>query len=245
MLIEEALAGCPAQSSTRLLVETCRQGVSDPAQLRFPKGLVSDLQARLRHEYDPVAGAHSIVDHLLRTQPTVFSDWQDFLWLQVVPEGFVPPLVSANICPNLESLRSRTHLCVTGCLECVDNGDQSIYGALASREHVSKNLLEAIRRLVVSHEPQAFLQIPPHTVVGSALQANAGRPVTDPSGTPVTTIVNDQGGRRQVLLTQVLSTVAPDLSIAGGPLLTPATSGPAWDVHIPFLAGYRDERPMP
>ena len=129
MLIEETLAACPAQSATRLLVETCRQGVADPADLRFPKGLVADLQARIRHEYDPVAGGRAIVDNLLRTQPAIFADWQDLLWLQVVPERFASPLVAANVCPNLESLRSRTHLCVTGCLECVDNGDQSIYGA--------------------------------------------------------------------------------------------------------------------
>lgn len=245
MLIEEALAACPAQSATRLLVEACRQGVTDPVHLRFPRGLVADLQARIRHEYDPVTGARAIVDHLLRTEPTVFSDWQDLLWLQVVPERFAPPLVAANICLNLDSLRSRTHLCVAGCLECVDNGDQSIYGALASREQVSKNLLNAVQRLVVSLEPQAFLQIPPGTAVGPALQANAGRPVTDQSGTPITTMVDDQGGKRQVLLTQVLSTVSPDLSISGAPLLTPVIPGPAWDVRIPFIAGYRDERPIP
>ncbi len=243
MLIEETLAACPAQSATRLLVDTCRLGVGDPSDLRFPKGLVADLQARIRHEYDPVTGGRAIVDNLLRTQPAIFVDWQDLLWLQVVPERFAPPLVAANICPNLESMRSRTHLCVTGCLECVDNGDQSIYGALASREHVSKNLLDAVRRLVVSLEPQAFLQIPAGTAVGPALQANSGRPVSDPGGAPVTVVVDDGGGQRQVLLTQVLSTVSPDLSISGGQLLTPATPGPGWDVQIPFLAGYRDERP--
>jgi len=245
MLIEENLATCPAQSTTRFIVETCRQGVADPAHLRFPRGLVADLQARIRHEYDPVTGGRAIVDHLLRTQPAIFSDWLDLMWLQVVPERFALPLVAANVCPNFESLRSRTHLCVTGCLDCVDNGDQSIYGALASREHVSKNLLDALRRLVVSLEPQAFLEIPPGTAVGAALQANSGRPVTDPSGTPVTAMVDDQGGKRQVLLTQIRSTVSPDLSISGGPLLTPVTPGPAWNVQVPFLACYRDERPIP
>ena len=48
-------------------------------------------------------------------------------------------------------------------------------------------------------------------------------------------VVDDEGGKRQVLLTQVLSTVSPDLSISGGQLLTPATPGPGWDVQIPFL----------
>jgi hypothetical protein len=243
MLMEETLGACPAQSATRLLVETCRHGVGDPADLHFPKGLVADLQARIRHEYDPVAGGRAIVDNLMQTQPALFGDWQDLLWVQVVPERFAPSLVAANVCPNLESLRARTHLCVTGCLECVDNGDQSIYGALASREHVSKNLLDAVRTLVVSLEPQAFLQIPAGTAVGAALQANSGRPVTDPSGAPVTVLVDDDGGKRQVLLTQVLSTVSPDLSISGGQLLSPASTGPGWDVQIPFLAGYRDETP--
>lgn len=243
MLIEETIGACPAQSATRLLVETCRNGVGDPADLRFPKGLVADLQARIRHEYDPVAGGRAIVESLLQTQSVTFVDWQDLLWLQVIPERFAPSLVAAGVCPNLESLRSRTHLCVTGCLECVDNGDQSIYGALASREHVSKNLLDALRTLVVSLEPQAFLQIPAGTAVGSALQANSGRPVTDASGAPVTVVMDDDGGKRQVLLTQVLSTVSPDLSISGSQLLSPATTGPGWEVRIPFLAGYRDERP--
>ena len=243
MLMEETLGACPAQSATRLLVETCRHGVGDPADLHFPKGLVADLQARIRHEYDPVAGGRAIVDNLMQTQPAIFGHWQDLLWVQVVPERFAPSLVAANVCPNLESLRARTHLCVTGCLECVDNGDQSIYGALASREHVSKNFLDAVRTLVVSLEPQAFLQIPAGTAVGAALQANAGRPVTDTSGAPITVLVDDDGGKRQVLLTHVLSTVSPDLSISGGQLLSPATTGLGWDVQIPFLAGYRDEKP--
>lgn len=243
MLMEETLTACPAQSATRLVVETCRQGITDSSKLRFPKGLVADIQARIRHEYDPVTGSRAIVDHLLRTQASIFSDWSDLLWLQVLPERFAPQLVAANVCPNLQSLRLRTHLCVTGCLECVDNGDQSIYGALASREHVSNNLLDAIRRHIISTEPRAFLQIPSGTPVGKALQANSGRPVEDSNGTPVTVAIDDQGSVRHVLLTQVLSTVSPDLSIPGGALLTPASQGAGWDVNIPFLAGYRDERP--
>jgi hypothetical protein len=242
-LMEETLAACPAQSATRLLVETCRQGVADPSLLQFPKGVAADIQARIRHEYDPITGARAVVDHLLRTQPTIFKDWSDLLWLQILPERFALQLVAANICSNLQSLRLRTHLCVSGCLECVDNGDQSIYGALASREHVSNNLLDAIRRHIISTEPQAFVQIPPGTAVGKALQANVGRPVTDSSGAPVSVAIDDQGTVRHVLLTQILSTVSPDLSISGGSLLTPAKSGSGWDVNIPFLASYRDERP--
>jgi hypothetical protein len=242
MLIEEALASCPAQSATRLLVETCRHGVPDPARLRFPRGLVADLQARIRHEYDPVTGARAIVEHLLSNEPAVFADWSDLLWLQVLPERFATRLAAAGVCPNLESLSARTHLCVSGCLECVDAADQSIYGSLASREYVSKNLLDAVRRHIVTSEPQAFVQIPAGTPVGAALQANAGRPVTDDAGAPVTVVIDDGGGPRQVLLTQIRSTVLPDLSIGGGLLLTPTTGG-AWEVQLPFLASYRDERP--
>lgn len=245
VLIEEALAGCPSQSATRLLVETCHRGVVDPSHLRFPRGSVADLQARIRHEYDPVAGARAIVNELLTSQPGLFAGWHDLLWLQVVPERFAQALVTADICRNVESLRSRSHLCVTGCLECVDNGDQSVYGALASREHVSRNLLDLVRRYIVSSEPQAFLNIPAGTAVGGALQAQTGRPVTDPSGAPVTVVVEEDGKARQILLTQVRSTVALDFSITGGPLLNQSGPGPAWDVQIPFLAGYRDERPVP
>lgn len=244
MLLEETLSACPAQSTTQLLVQTCVHGVGDPSHLRFPRGLVADLQARIRHEYDPTVGSRSVVEHLLANQPSLFSEWGDLLWLQVLPERFAVALNAANICPNIESLRSRTHLCITGCLECVDNGDQSIYGGLRSREHVSRNLLDAVRDLSVAAEPQAFLSIAPNTPVGAALQANSARPVTDGSGAPLTAQVDDNGQLQQVLLTQVLSTVAPNLAISGGPLLSPSATSGAWDVNIPFLAGYRDERPV-
>lgn len=245
MLIEEAIAPCPAQATTRLLAEACRQRIADAGDLRFPTGLAADLQARIRHEFDPVTGSRNIVEHLLDAQPTVFRAWPDLLWLQVLPERFADALVQARICPNVESVRLRTHLCVTGCLECVDNADQSIYGALTSREYVSKNLLDVLRQRVVASEPHAFLPIPAGTDVGATLQANAGRPVADISGAPVTATIDDQGTPRQILLTQVLSTVSPDLGVAGGrPLLTQVTGSSAWQVNIPFLAGYRDERPI-
>lgn len=245
MLLEEAFAACPAQSATRLLVDTCLRGVADPSHLRFPRGLVADLQARIRHEYDPVSGARAIVEHLLVAQPTLFNGWPDLVWLQLLPERFALALRAANVCANVESLRARTHLCVTGCLECVDNGDQSIYGGMRSGEHVSKNLLEAVRSHVLAAEPQSFLQIPPSAAVGQALQANTARPVLDPSGVPVTALIDEDGTPRQVLFTQVLSTVAPDLSIPGGPLLVPSSAPNTWDVRVPFLAGYRDEGPRP
>jgi hypothetical protein len=223
----------------------CRRGVTDPDQLQVPPGLVADLQARIRHEYDPIVGARAIVDYLLASHPALFGDWPDLIWLQVLPERFAAAVVAAGICPSLESVRSRTHLCVTGCLECVDNGDRSVYGALASHEYVSRNLLDAVRRHVVATEPQAFLSVPAGVVVGAALQANAGRPVVDGTGAPVSTVIDDNGTQRQVLLTQVLSTVSPDLSLSSGTLLGAGAPGSALDVSIPFLAGYRDERPLP
>jgi Lhr-like helicase len=244
MLMEETLAACPGQCATRLLVETCQQGVSDPSHLRFPKGFVADLQARIRHEFDPITGARAIVDHLLNAEPAIFCDWHDLLWVQVLPERFAPALAAANVCLNLESLRSRTHVCVAGCIECVDNGDQSIYGALVSAEHVSRNLLDAVRQYIVASEPQAFLQIPAGTSVGAALQAQVSRPVIDGNGTPVTAIIAEPTGPRHVLLTQVLSTVSPDLNVVGGSLLRPGLGGNTWEVLLPFLAGYRDERPI-
>jgi hypothetical protein len=243
MLLEETLAPCPAQSATQLLMSACQLGIVDPSHLRFPAGLVADLQARTRHEYDPIAGSQGIVANLIATFPTLFAHWRDLLWLQVVPERFAAGLRAAGACANFESLKARTHLCVTGCLECVDNGDQSIYGALRSREHVSKNLLDAIRAHVIASEPQAFLQIAANMRVGPTLQANTGKPVLDATGGAVTAQIEEEDGNfRQVLLTQVLSTVAPDLSIPGAPLITQSATG-TWDVHIPFLAGYRDERP--
>lgn len=243
MLMEETLAACPSQCATRLLVECCQQGVSDPSHLRFPRGFVADLQARIRHEYDPITGAHAIVNHLLKAEPIIFRSWHDLLWLQVLPERFAPALAAANVCLNLESLRSRSHVCVAGCLECVDNGDQSIYGALVSAEHISRNLLDAVRQHIVAVEPQAFLKIPAGTPVGAALQAQVSRPVTDDKGAPVTAIVPEPGGPRHVLLTQVLSTVSPDLDVAGGSFLQQGRDPHTWEVRLPFLAGYRDERP--
>ncbi|WP_426753393.1 DEAD/DEAH box helicase [Myxococcus sp. Y35] len=245
MLIEEALAACPAQASARLLFEASRQGVTDVSQLSFPRGLSTDLEARMRHEYDSVVGAHAIVSHLIGALPQLFSSWWDLLWLQLVPERFSQQLVQQRVCAGTDSLRSRTHLCITGCLECVNNGDGSIYGSLTSHEHVSKNLLDVLRRHVAAQEPGAFLGIASGSSVGAALQAHAGQPVTDATGNPVTAVIDDNGTPRRVLLTQVLSTVSPDLGHVGGaPLLSPAGPG-VWDVNIPFLASYRDERPLP
>lgn len=245
MLLEEALAPCKAQSATQLVFAACQLGIIDPSHLRFPRGLVADLQARARHEYDPVAGSQGVVAHLLATQPGLFSSWQDIFWLQLVPERFALALVTANVAANFESLKARTHLCVTGCLECVDNGDQSVYGALRSREHVSKNLLAELRAHIIASEPQAFVSIAANVTVGQALQANTSRPVLDASGNAITVQIDDDGTPRQLLLTQYISTVAPDLSIPGAPLLTPSAAEPGkFDVRIPFLAGYRDERPI-
>lgn len=245
MLIEETLAACPAQTAARLLFEACRQGVTDVSHLSFPRNLVADLEARMRHEYDPVVGGYAIVHYLAGAKPQLFSDWSDLLWLQFVPERFAVELVQQGVCAGTDSLRSRTHLCISGCLECVNNGDGSIYGSLTSHEHVSKNLLDLLRRYVATSEPEAFVRIPAGTAVDAALQAHAGRPVMDPTGNPVSVTIDDNGTPRQVWLTQERSTVSPELGLAGAPPLLSSTGNQAWVVNIPFLASYRDERPRP
>ena len=67
----------------------------------------------------------------------------------------------------------------------------------------------------------------------------------DPTGKPVSVTIDDNGTPRQVRLTQERSTVSPDLGLAGGPPLLSSTGHQAWVVNIPFLASYRDERPLP
>ena len=244
MLFEEALAGCPAQLATRVLFECWSHGVPGPANLRFPTQPVADLEARIRHEFDEVAGAHAIGAYLLNERPDLFSGWQDLLWLQLVPEYFAVDLVDNHVCQNLASLRTRTHLCVTGCLECVDNGDSSVYGSLASREYVSRTLLDQVRQYVVATEPASFANIPPGGTIGQEILGRTGRPVVDESGRPVSVTVNENGTQRRLSLTQVLSRVAPAPGLGGAPLLAQTPTGEQWEVRVPFLAGYRDERPI-
>lgn len=243
-LFEEALAGCPAQLATRLLFESWRLGVPGPANLRFPNWPVADLEARIRHEFDGVAGAHAIGAYLLHDRPGLFTGWQDLIWLQLVPEFFAADLVANDICQSLASLRTRTHLCVTGCLECVDNGDGSVYGSLTSREYVSRTLLDLVRQHIVAKEPASFANIPANTTIGEGILGRVGRPVLDDTGAPVMANIPDSGGLRQVSLTQVLSRVAPAPGLDRVPLLTPTEADEQWVVRVPFLAGYRDERPI-
>jgi hypothetical protein len=107
-------------------------------------------------------------------------------------------------------------------------------------------MLDALKQHILRAEAHAFAVIPAGTSVGTVLQARSGRPVTDPSGATVTAVIDDQGTPRQVLLTQILSTVAPDVGVLGnGSLLTKRKADSGWDVNIPFLASYRDERPIP
>jgi len=245
-LIEETLAMCPAQAATRLLFAASERAITNPDDLVFPPNIAADLQARIRHEYDSVIGAFRSMNRLRTNLPGVFFDWHDLIWLQTVPERFAPDLVTSGLAHNIEDLRSKTHACVTGCLECVDNGEESVYGALTSQEHVSKNLLDAVRQHIVLTDASAFVQVAASASVTAAIQANAGQPVTGPGGAPVSVTIDDQGDQRQVLLMKVLSTIAPDFGLlTGGELLAPRTPNPGWNVQVPFLISYRDETPIP
>src|SRR5262249_42695947 len=124
--------------------------------------------------------------------------------------------------------------------ECVDNAEGSVYGPLASLEHVSRPLLDAAIALVRQREPGAFHLIPAHADLGHELQARAGRPVAEPDGRPATVAVVEDGIPRDVMITQVLSVVAVAPDAASDPLLEPDDDGFA--VQVPFLASYRDER---
>jgi hypothetical protein len=244
-LIEEAIGDCPGQLTTRVVFEAIRQGINDVAALSFHASVSSDLQARVRHEFNAVSGSASVLAALTATWPTLFTAWQDLHWVQVLPEWFASSLVSANVVSGLEDLRTRTHLCVAGCRECVDNGDESVHGALASAEHVSRGLLDLLRQQVINGERASYLDIPAGQSIGAALQGSVGQPVLDASGNPVTVLIDDSGTPRQILLTKVLSTVSSALGVApSGTCLRQVGHG-RFQVSIPFVAAYRDERPLP
>ncbi len=242
--LEEAIGDCPGQLTTRVVFEAILHGVTDSAALSFHASTSSDLQARINHEFNSVSGSTSVVAALRATWPTVFRAWQDLLWIQVLPERFASSLVSADVVSGLEDLRTRTHVCVTGCIECVDNGDGSVHGTQASSEHVSRGLIDLLRQRVISRERTAYLDIPAGQSIGAALQHNVGQPVLDVSGDPVTALIDDGGTPRQILLTKALSTVSSAHGVwPGGALLRPL-SHERFEVSVPFVASYRDERPL-
>ncbi len=243
--LDEAIGDCPGQLATRVVFEAIQHGVNDIEDLSFHSSVSSDLQARVRHEFNGVAGAARVLAALRATWPQVFSAWQDLLWIQVLPERFASALVSANLVSGLEELRTRTHLCVAGCVECVDNGDGSVHGALASSEHVSRGIVDLLREQVIATERSSYLDIPAGHSIGATLQQHVGQPVLDSSGTPVTVLIDEGGTQRQILLTKVLSTVSSAHGISpGGTLLHPLSQG-RFEVSVPFVASYRDERPLP
>ena len=232
-LLDEVLSACPAQTTARLLWEACRQGVSSPAQITFPQDLpLRDLEARLRHEFDPVTGASTIVNHLIQNCAATFRSWQDLLWLQIVPEIFSAQAQQQNVAPNLSSFVTRTQLCITGCLECVNNGEGSVHGSLLSGEHISRSLLDLLLRVVRQREPGAYLPIAPAADLGGALQARAGSPVILPNGQPATVSVQEGTTTRQVMLTQVLGGVAAAPDDASAPMLASA-GGLSWSLQLP------------
>jgi hypothetical protein len=243
-LLEEALGDCPAQLATRVVFDAVRHGIVDVSALSFHSSISSDLQARVRHEFNGISGSAAVLAALSATWPTIFSTWQDLLLIQVLPEYFTSSLVSAKVVSGLEELRTRTHLCVAGCIECVDNGDGSVHGALASSEHVSRGLIDLLRRQVINNERSSYVDIPAGQSIGAALQQGVGNPVLDVAGNPVTVQVDEGGTPRQILLTKVLSTVSSAHGVApSGSLLRPLSVG-QFEVSVPFVAAYRDERPL-
>jgi len=141
---------------------------------------------------------------------------------------------------SFSDLVTRSRLCVTGCLECVDNAERSVYGPLASAEHVSRPLLDSAISLVRQREPSAFHSIVPGADLGHELQARAGQSVTGLDGGPATITVVEDGVPRDVLVTQVLSVVGVAPDATPDPLLKP--KGDGYTVQLPFIASYRDER---
>lgn len=244
-LIEEAMGDCPGQLNTRVAFDASRQGVSNIAAMSFHASVSADLQARVRHEFDGISGSAPVLAELAARQPSLFAQWQDLVWIQVLPERFVTLLTGANIVKGIEDLRTRTHLCVTGCRECVDNAEQSVYGALASSEHVSRGLLDLLRQRVMQNERASYLDIPAGQSIGAAIQANVGQPVLDAAGNPVTVQIDDQGATRHILLTKVLSTVSSAHGVKPGETSLRQLAPGRFEVAIPFVAAYRDERPLP
>lgn len=244
-LLEEAISDCPGQLATRVVFEAIRQGVTDVTALSFHSSVSADLQARVRHEFNGISGSATVLARMTATWPTLFTSWQDLLWVQVLPEYFVSSLVMAGVVTGLEDLRTRSHICIAGCIECVDNGDGSVHGALASAEHVSRGLIDLLRAHVISNERASYLDIQAGQSIGAALQQEIGQPVLEVNGNPVTVQIVDGGIQRQILLTRVLSTVSSAHGVSPSANLLQQVTPGHFEVVIPFIAAYRDERPLP
>lgn len=244
-LLDEAMGDCPGQLTTRLVFEAVMRGVTDVSSLSFHPSVSADLQARVRHEFNVITGSAGVLAALLAAWPTVFQTWQDVLWVHVLPERFAASLVSSGVVSGLADLRTRTHLCVTGCIECVDNGDGSVHGSLASVEHVSRNLIDLLRRHVIRSERASYLDIAAGQSIGAALQQGIGQPVLDAKGAPVSVQIDEEGTARQILLTKVLSTVSSAQGVSPAVALMRSLGHGRFEVAIPYVAAYRDERPLP
>ncbi len=214
-LLDENLQACPAHTVTRLLFEVCRRCTDEGIVLSrpvVPPELGVDLSARLGREFDATWGAAAVLMRLLGNPEhgRLLRSCPELLWTRIVPERFVPAARPA--CRTLADFQARLHLCVSGCVECVDNADGSIHGPTASREHVSRNLLDALVREVLSREPAAHTVLSP----GTDRQAWLAGP-----------------GRERASVS-----AAPDA--APGHLLE--RQGNEWHARIPWLARRRDER---
>ncbi len=243
-LLDEAIGDCPGQLATRVLFEAVRLGVTDVSNLSFHSSVSADLQARVRHEFNSISGSAFVLTTLARNWSNLFASWQDLLWVQVFPEWFTSSLVSSGVVSGIEELRTRTHLCVSGCIECVDNGESSVHGTLSSAEHVSRGMLDVFRANAKINEQASYLDIPAWQSIGATLQQGIGQPVLDENGDPITVQIVEDGTTRQILLTKVLSTVSSAHGVSLAATMLRQVAPGRFEVGIPFVAAYRDERPL-
>lgn len=156
-LLAESVAACPAQAALRVVFEAARRRaeVGDAPPESGP------LRPRVDREYRPVTGARPILTALLghAAAGRVLGRFEDLLWLQIVPEWFA--LHAPGTSRGFSDFQTRVHGCVTGCYECLDNGDGSVYGPIHAREHVSRGLLNELCRRARLREPGGFATVPP------------------------------------------------------------------------------------
>jgi hypothetical protein len=97
---------------------------------------------------------------------------------------------------------------------------------------------------VIKSQRASYVDIPAGQSIGAALQQGLGNPVLDATGNPVTVQVDEGGTPRQILLTKVLSTVSSVHGVSPAGTLLRQLSPGQFEVSVPFVAAYRDERPL-
>jgi hypothetical protein len=160
-LFAESTAACPAQAAFRVVFESTARN----AEIGDMPPAAGDLRSRVEREYHPMTGARPVLAALLAVPAVraVLRRFEDLLWVQVVPEWFALQVRDRDVVRGFSDFQTRVHGCVTGCYECLDNGDGSVYGPVHAREHISRGLLDDLRRLARLLEPSGFAAGPPTT----------------------------------------------------------------------------------